>query len=110
MLSTDALLVLYYVGFGFVALLGWAAIAGDLNEPFDDQRRTSWNRAALIVAFVGIAHPALPLIARDIARQTARPDDGDEPIPTTALVTISTACAALSIAGAVAVIAFTTGQ
>lgn len=109
MLSTDALLIVYYLGLGFVALLGWAAIAQDLNNPFDEPRRESWNRTSAILAIVGLAHPALPFIARDIARQTARNDDETER-PTSPFVTLATACAAGSIAVAVAVIAMMTSS
>ena len=111
MLSTDALLIVYYLGLGFVALLGWAAIAQDLNKPFDEPRRESWNRTSAILAIAGLTHPALPFIARDIARQAARDDGGIEiERPTSPFVTLATACAAVSIAAAAAVIAVTTSS
>jgi len=105
--STDALLILYYAGLGFVVVLGWAAIAGDLNEPFDDQRRARWNRASAVVAAVGLIHPALPFVSRDIAAQTNRTDDDTHPARSWHQ-TFATACAAISIAIAAAVIAVTT--
>jgi hypothetical protein len=104
LLSTESSLILYYLGFGFVALLGWAAIAGDLNRPFDDARSTAWNRAATVLAVVGLCHPALPLIARDIARQAAR---REEETLASRQVTLAVVCAVLSfvIAGVVVVTA-----
>jgi hypothetical protein len=101
-LSTDALLIVYYFGLGFIAILGWAAIAGDLLRPFDDGRRARWNRASAILAIAGVVHPAVPWIARDIARQAARTSD-DEPRPNSPYVTLATVCAAiaLTVAGAV---------
>jgi hypothetical protein len=107
LLSTDALLIVYYLGLGFVALLGWAAIAQDLGKPFDEPRRGSWNRTSAILAIAGLAHPALPFIARDIARQAARNDDEIERL-TSPFVSLATACAAVSVAVAAAVIAVMT--
>lgn len=109
MLSTDALLIVYYLGLGFIALLGWAAIAQDLNKPFDEPRRESWNRTSAILAIAGLTHPALPLIARDIARQAAR-QDGEIERPTSPFVTFATVCAAVSIAAAAVVIAVATNS
>jgi hypothetical protein len=109
LLSTDALLIVYYLGLGFVALLGWAAIAQDLSKPFDERRRESWNRTSAILAIAGLAHPALPFIARDIARQAARHDDETER-STSPFLTLATVCAAVSIAVAAAVIAVMTSS
>jgi hypothetical protein len=110
LLSTDGLLIVYYLGLGFVALLGWVAIAQDLSKPFDEPRRESWNRASAILAIAGLTHPALPFIARDIARQAARGDEGESDRPTSPFVTLATASAAVSIAVAAAVIAVTTNS
>jgi hypothetical protein len=107
LLSTDALLVVYFVGFGFIALLAWAAIAQDINKPFDDDRRDRWNKVSAIVALVGLAHPALPPIARDIAAQTARTDD-DQPSHSR-FVTLATCCALVSLIVAGVVIGISIG-
>jgi hypothetical protein len=107
-LSTDALLVVYYFGLGFVALLGWAAIAQDLSKRFDEPRRTTWNRASAILAVAGLAQPALAFIALDIARQAARDDQDDERRPASRYVTLATTCVVASVSVAAVVIAVTT--
>jgi hypothetical protein len=102
LLSTDAQLVVYYLGFGFVALLGWAAIAEDLTKPFDQPRGARWNRASAVLAFAALAHPVLALIARDIAIQVARDDeDRRQPSP---FVDLATVCAAAGVVAAVVVV------
>jgi len=107
LLSTDVLLIVYYLGLGFVALLGWAAIAQDLNRPFDQRRRATWNRISAVLAIAGLVQPALAFIARDVARQAAREDEEDRRT-TSRFVTLATTCAAVSLAVAAAVIAVTT--
>ena len=67
MLGTTETLLVYYLGLGFVVLLGWAACQPDhhLEEP---QARRYLRRATL-AAILGVIHPAVPLAARDIVGQ-----------------------------------------
>jgi hypothetical protein len=103
LLSTDAQLVVYYFGFGFVALLAWAAIADDLTKPFDHPRSARWNRASAVLAIAALAHPVLGLIAGDIAIHVARDDNEDRRQPSP-FVDRATACAAAGVVAAVVVI------
>jgi hypothetical protein len=108
LLPTDALLAMYYFGLGFVALLGWAAIAQDLNSPFDEVRRATWNRISAVLAVAGLVQPALAFIARDIARQAAR-DDEEDRRPSSRFLTLANTCAVGSLAVAAVVIAVASG-
>ena len=101
MRSTEAQLVMYYVVFSFVALLGWAGIAQALNEPFDDDRRRPWRRASTILAVIGLLHPAVALVARDIAVQVDRDDDNERNEPPTRHLRLANWCtvASLIVAG-----------
>lgn len=67
MLGTTETLLVYYLGLGFVVLLGWAACLPDrqLEEP--QARR--YLRRSTVAAIIGIIHPAVPLAARDIIGQ-----------------------------------------
>jgi hypothetical protein len=104
-LSTDVQLFLYYGGLGFVALLGWAAIAQQLNEELDPNSTILWNRASALFAIGGLGHPALALIAYDIARQVARdqPEHAANPF-----VRLAVASLAISFCAAATFVAMVT--
>jgi hypothetical protein len=106
LLSTEARLAVYYLGFGFVALLGWAAIAQDLSRAFDQSRRQRWDRLSAVLSVAGLVHPALPVIGLDIARQAAR--DEQDNVPPSRFITLAMVCAVASVGVAGVVIAVTT--
>lgn len=93
---------MYYLGLGFVALLGWAGVAQALNEPLDDGRRARWRRASTTLAVIGLLHPAIALVARDVAVQVDRDDDNERDEPTSRHLRLANWCTATSliIAGA----------
>jgi hypothetical protein len=78
-LGTDALLAVYYLGFGFLIILAWMAIAHMLNETLTAARRTMFHRLALGLAAAGVLHPAFALTGRDIAVQLGRDDGPADP-------------------------------
>jgi hypothetical protein len=59
--------LMYYLGGGFVILLGWAACHPD--RQLDDTTARRYLRWTTIAGFVGLLHPALALAAKDIMRQ-----------------------------------------
>lgn len=78
-LGTETLLLMFYLGFGFVILLGWAAIADELNRPLTSAARIRFRRLALVFAVAGLLHPAFALAGRDVAAQLARADGPTDP-------------------------------
>lgn len=79
MLGTETALALYYVGFGFVIFLGWAAIADELNRTVEPVRRNKLYRLAVGLALAGVLHPGFALAGRDIAVQLGRVDGPPDP-------------------------------
>jgi hypothetical protein len=79
-LGTQANLALYYLGFGFVIVLGWAAIADELNKTLEPAARTRMHRLAVGLALAGLVHPAFALAGRDIAGQLGRADGPIDPM------------------------------
>ncbi|MGH9210251.1 MAG: hypothetical protein ACRD2C_06155 [Acidimicrobiales bacterium] len=67
MLGTSEIVVVYYLGFGYVILLGWAACHPD--HQLDVPSAVRYLRRSVLVAVVGLLHPALTLAARDIIGQ-----------------------------------------
>jgi hypothetical protein len=78
-LGTETSLALFYLGFGFVILLGWAAIADELNKSLTLPARLRFRRLALALAAAGVVHPAFALAGRDVAAQLARADGPIDP-------------------------------
>lgn len=110
MLSTEARLALFYVGIGFVILLGWTAAAAALVDPIDGRRRHRHRRAASMLSVAGLLHPALALGARDITVQIGHVDD-DSPDPASRrAVHVANTMVALSIGVAVLILASHTDQ
>jgi hypothetical protein len=108
--SADALLG-YYLGLGFVVLLGWAAVHPDRRLDAPATRR--YLRWTTLVAIAGLVHPALALGARDIVGQVGH-ELPDEPglhralQRTTATVNVLTVVSAV-VAAVVAVVALRAG-
>ena len=75
-LSQEAFLTIYYLGYGFVIFLAWVCITGTPNRPADHHRRRVLQRLA---AVAGVLHPALALTGRDIAAQLAATDGQPDP-------------------------------
>ncbi len=98
MLSTQVLLVIYYLGFGYAIFLGWAGIAFEvLLNARSEEKRARLRRIGRALLVIGVAHPALAFTGRDVVRQL-RTDHDDEPVrPTRA----ADALAALSLVLAV---------
>lgn len=65
--GTTETLLIYYLGLGFVILLGWAAALP--TRQLDEATARRYIRAATIAAVVGLLHPAIALSARDIIGQ-----------------------------------------
>ena len=80
MLGTETYLALFYLGFGFVIFLGWAAIADELNKSLEPSSRARLRRLAVALAVGGVVHPALALAGRDIAGQLGRTDGPRDPL------------------------------
>jgi hypothetical protein len=72
--STNALLA-YYLGLGFIVVLGWAASHPD--RELDHETAGRYLRWSRVAAVVGLVHPAIGLAARDIVGQVGSdmPDD-----------------------------------
>jgi hypothetical protein len=108
--SADALLA-YYLGLGFVVLLGWAAAHPDRRLDAPATRR--YLRWTTLAAIAGVLHPALALGARDIVGQVGH-ELPDEPglrrilQRTTATVNVLTVVSAV-VAAVVAVVALRVG-
>ncbi|MGQ0617800.1 MAG: hypothetical protein ACT4PW_12555 [Acidimicrobiia bacterium] len=104
MLSATHRLLLFYLGFGYVVLFGWAALAADvLYAPTPEARRRP-ERIGRLLVLAGLAHPALVLAGRDIIRQARQADAGPEDGPASATATgkVDAALAAsLTVAGVV---------
>jgi uncharacterized membrane protein YbhN (UPF0104 family) len=98
-LGTDALLALYYLGFGFAVFLCWAIVADRLNDDLDQPLRDRLTRRAGAVAVLGIFHPAVSLAARDILKQVG--EEGELP----AVARVVDAMSVVGVIAAVAVIA-----
>jgi hypothetical protein len=73
--DTTSALLAYYLGVGFVVLLGWAASHPD--SELDERAAGRYLRWSRIAAVVGLAHPAIGLATRDIVGQVGLdlPDD-----------------------------------
>jgi hypothetical protein len=67
-------LLLYYLGFGFVLLLAWAAVLYDAvrREP-----QPSTTLAVRALRVLGIVHPAAAIAAWDLRRELARDGAAD---------------------------------
>lgn len=78
MLGPTQSVLAYYLGGGFVVLLAWAACHPDRRLDAEASRR--YLRWSVVVAAVGIVHPAVPYAARDILGQVGvdLPDDGED--------------------------------
>jgi hypothetical protein len=75
--SASVNLVLYYVGFGYVLLLVWAALLSDVVATRRSPRIRGWVTALRVL---GLAHPAAALGAWDLRRELQRsPDDHTTP-------------------------------
>ena len=67
MLGPTQSVLAYYLGGGFVILLAWAACHPDRRLDHAQTRR--YLRWSVVVAAVGLVHPAAPFAARDIVGQ-----------------------------------------
>lgn len=101
MLTFEVKLVLYYIGFGYLIVLAWLSLAGDvlLARAEDQRRRLRTIASAFLIA--GVLHPAFALAGRDLIRQLRVPAGDPQPkIPTRSLdvtVLASVAVAAVVI-------------
>lgn len=98
MLGPTETLVAYYLGGGFVILLGWVACLPDRQLDRAGARR--YLRWSTVAAVAGLLHPALALAARDIAGQVGidLPDDdrlADRHAHTTTVVNVLALLSAL---------------
>lgn len=107
MLPSEATLALWYLGVGYLAFLGWAAMVHDLvnSEVGTTPRRTRPVAVACVVA--GAFHPAFALAAYDVTRQLRNEGDPLDAWParlgTVAIVVgaTSTVVAATLLSGAI---------
>ena len=79
MLGTATFLAFYYLGFGFLAFLGWACITDSSGRPAAPLHRKRLRRLSVGLALVGILHPALALAGRDLAAQLRDTDGPPDP-------------------------------
>lgn len=105
MLGPTEIVLIYYLGFGFVILLGWAACHPDRLLDTDGARR--YLRRAALAAVAGIVHPAIALAARDLIGQVGHELPTGQDIATThrRVATTANACAVLSLVPAGALVA-----
>ena len=62
-------LVVYYIGVGFLSVLGWGILAQQLNEVLTSRQRKRLRRIGHVLLAIGLAHPAIALTGRDVLRQ-----------------------------------------
>ncbi|MGH9138839.1 MAG: hypothetical protein ACRD0G_17650 [Acidimicrobiales bacterium] len=100
MLGTGARLVLFYLGYGYLVFLGWAAVISTTDRSHQPIDGTRVRRRATAAAAVGLLHPAFAFAVWDIARTVGRrvPDGGSESTDRRCLVA---ACASVAIAALV---------
>lgn len=79
MLGRATFLAFSYLGFGFVAFLGWACVTDSSGRALDAARTTRLRRLAIGLAVVGLLHPALALAGRDLATQLRDRDGPPDP-------------------------------
>lgn len=79
MLNTEAFLLIYYVGYGFVIFLGWMCVTDPTGRAVDARRRRGLHRLALGLAVAGVIHPVFALAGRDIGRQLGLTDGLPDP-------------------------------
>ena len=79
MLGTATFLAFYYLGFGFLAFLGWACITDSSGRPVGPVPRRRLRRLSIALALVGVLHPALALAGRDLAAQLRDIDGPPDP-------------------------------
>ena len=79
MLGTATVLAFYYLGFGFVAFLGWACVTDSSGRALGPVRAKRLHRLARGLAVVGLLHPALALAGRDLATQLRDADGPPDP-------------------------------
>lgn len=105
MLPSDATLALWYLGVGYLAFLGWAAIVHDLvnSAVGTTPRRTRPIALACVVA--GVLHPAFALAAYDVTRQLQNEGDPTERWPARLGVVALWVGAFSTVAGSVLLIA-----
>lgn len=74
--STEIVLA-YYLGFGFVTLLGWVIAAPEPGHGLSGAVAARYLRWSRLVGVVGIMHPALGFAIRDVVDQVGMelPDD-----------------------------------
>lgn len=100
MLGNTQKLLVYYLGGGFVVLLGWGACVPD--RQLDSHRARRYLRWAAIAAVAGLLQPAVTLAARDIVAQVGIDIPEDAPLAqrharTTFLVNLMAALSALPV-------------
>jgi hypothetical protein len=107
MLGPSETLLMYYLGFGFVILLGWAVAHPDRALDSDVARRGL--RSATLAAVAGILHPALALAARDIVAQIGQELPAEPSLATTHRRATATAnaCTVLSLVPVAVIVALT---
>jgi hypothetical protein len=107
MLGQTGVVLMYYLGFGFAVLLGWAACVPD--RALDAAAGRRYLRWTTVAAVVGILHPAIALAARDIIGQVGVELPNDDALTTRQhrVTTIVNACLALSLVPTAIVLATT---
>lgn len=97
MLGRTGVVVMYYLGFGFIIFLGWAACHPD--RALDAAAVRHYLRWTSVTAVVGILHPALALATRDLVSQVGLELPNNDDILTARhhrATTVVNACLALS--------------
>lgn len=101
MLPTEAALVMYYLGLGYLIFLGWAGVMVDVTLGATLSRPAA-RRLARGMSVVGVVHPALALAGVDVARQLQRQTEADT--DDTATAQLAYVCLAVATALAAIVI------
>jgi hypothetical protein len=107
MLGRTGVVLMYYLGFGFIILLGWAACHPDRAlDPAAVRRYLRWTG---VTAVVGILHPAIALATRDIVSQVGLELPNDDTLITrhNRVTAVVNACLALSLIAAAIVLSTT---
>lgn len=77
MVASSEVVLAYYLGLGFVTLLGWVVAAPEPGRGLSGAVAARYLRWSPLVGVVGILHPALSFAIRDIVDQVGieLPDD-----------------------------------
>lgn len=79
MVASSEIVLAYYLGFGFVTLLGWVIAAPEPGRGLSGAVAARYLRWSRLVGVVGVLHPALGFAIRDIVDQVGieLPDDSE---------------------------------